>query len=562
MAAQQDSIERFLAQAAEASKVILATAQKDGFIHIFSHLDADGVAAAGVIGKALCRLDAKFRIRITQQIDEKIIDEIVGDKPQLVILTDFGSGYLDMLQQKLPACKVLILDHHQVNGTLNNPNFVQVNPHVYGIDGASDVSGSGVAYFVAKAVNQANVDLAPVALVGALGDMQDKYDQRSLQSLNEMIVNDGVAAGLLKVEKDLTFFGRETRPIHRMLATTTNPFIPGLSGQETESLNFVTNLGFPIKQGDRPRSLCDLNDEERKKLCSALADYLLSKGLHMEVDKLIGYVYVLTKEEPNTPLRDGREFAVLLNSTGRMDRPSLGVAICMGDRKAALDEANKILEDYRKNINKYLGWVNEKPERMRELQNIYVINGESFINEKIIGTVSSILVSTVANNEKPLIAFANVPNEQIAKFSSRTTEAAIRKGVNLGEVMRLAGEATGGKGGGHNIAAGAQAPLDKIEAFIKTVDELVGKQLRGEKIAATVTLEYADEKTAEAVADAVSPDNFKTPVGLQIKTVRQNFKVVTEILCEGKLATFIATIDDLLFSTSTAEKTVATVRKI
>ena len=139
----------------------------------------------------------------------------------------------------------------------------------------------------------------------------------------------------------------------------------------------------------------------------------------MEVENLIGYIYVLTKEEPNTALRDAREFAVLLNSTGRMDRPSLGIAICMGDRKAALEEANKILEDYRKNINKYLSWVTEKPERMRELDSIYVIYGESFINEKIIGTVSSIIVSSLANNEKPLIAFANVEKEQAAKFSSQ-----------------------------------------------------------------------------------------------------------------------------------------------
>ena len=482
MAVQQESIDRFLTSAAEASKVILETVRKDGFIHVFSHLDADGVAAAGVMGKTLFRLGAKFRIRITQQIDEKIIGEIVADKPQLVILTDFGSGYLDLLNEKIPNFKALILDHHQVNGESSNPNFLQVNPHMFGIDGASDVSGSGVAYFVAKNVAAGNVDLAPVALVGALGDMQDKYDQRKLCSLNEIIVDDGVAAGLLKVEKDLTFFGRETRPLYKMLATTTNPFIPGLSGEEDKALAFLDSLGIPIKRGDKWRALCDLTDDERKRLCSALADHLLSKGLHMEVDNLIGYIYILTKEEPNTALRDAREFAVVLNSTGRMDRPSLGIAICMGDRKAALEEANKILEEYRKSISKYLSWVSEKPERMRELQNIYVIYGEDFINEKIIGTVSSIIVSTLANNLKPLIAFANVEKEQIAKFSARTTEAAIRKGVNLGEVMRLASEANGGKGGGHNIAAGAQAPLDKIDSFIKAVDELVGRQLKGEKI--------------------------------------------------------------------------------
>jgi len=79
---------------------------------------------------------------------------------------------------------------------------------------------------------------------------------------------------------------------------------------------------------------------------------------------------------------------------------------------------------------------------------------------------------------------------------------------------------------------------------------------------ATVTLEYKDEKTAKAVAQAVSPDNFKTPIGLQVKTVRENNKVITQIRCEGKLATFTATIDDLLFSATTAEKTLRTINKI
>jgi len=479
---QQKAIEGFITSAKEAAKVILETVQKDGFILVFSHLDADGIAAAGVMGKALYRLDARFRLRVMQWVDDKIIGEIIADKPQLVILTDFGSGYLTLLNERIPKVKVVILDHHQITSSVVNENFCQVNPHLFDINGATDVSGSGVAYFVAKAMNSTNVDLSPIALVGALGDMQDKYEQRKFCCLNEIIVNDAVAAGLLKVEKDLTFFGRETRPIHRTLATTTNPFIPGLSGEEDKALTFLANLEIPIKQGDKFRALSDLNEEEKKKLCSALADHLLSKGLHLEVENLIGCVYVLTKEEPNTALRDAREFAVVLNSTGRMDRPSLGIAICMGDRKAALEEANRILEDYRKNINKYLGWVMEKAERMRELQNIYVIYGENFINEKIIGTVSSIIVSSLANKEKPLIAFANVEKEQSAKFSGRTTEAAIGKGVNLGDVMRLASETHGGKGGGHNIAAGAQVPLEKIESFVRTVDDLVGRQLKGEKL--------------------------------------------------------------------------------
>ena len=73
---------------------------------------------------------------------------------------------------------------------------------------------------------------------------------------------------------------------------------------------------------------------------------------------------------------------------------------------------------------------------------------------------------------------------------------------------------------------------------------------------ATITLEYSDAKTAKAIDNAVSPDNFKTPAGLFIKTFRSGNRVITEIRAEEKFATFIATIDDLLFSASTAEKAI------
>ncbi|TRO44242.1 KEOPS complex subunit [Candidatus Bathyarchaeota archaeon] len=78
---------------------------------------------------------------------------------------------------------------------------------------------------------------------------------------------------------------------------------------------------------------------------------------------------------------------------------------------------------------------------------------------------------------------------------------------------------------------------------------------------ATITLEYEDMRTADAVAAAVSPDNYKTPVRLAVRTMRTNNTVVTKIKTDGKMTTFIATIDDLLSSVSTAEKTLKAVQK-
>lgn len=81
------------------------------------------------------------------------------------------------------------------------------------------------------------------------------------------------------------------------------------------------------------------------------------------------------------------------------------------------------------------------------------------------------------------------------------------------------------------------------------------------KLEAAITLEYDDTKTAEAIANAISPDNFKTPAGLNIKTQQRTIQVVTTIKMDGKMATFIATIDDLLFCASTAEKTLQVVKR-
>jgi tRNA threonylcarbamoyladenosine modification (KEOPS) complex Pcc1 subunit len=79
---------------------------------------------------------------------------------------------------------------------------------------------------------------------------------------------------------------------------------------------------------------------------------------------------------------------------------------------------------------------------------------------------------------------------------------------------------------------------------------------------AEIILDYEEAEIAEAVAKAVSPDNFKTPRGLSIKTTWRKEKVLTKIKCKRKLSTFIATIDDLLFCISTAEKTLRIAKRL
>lgn len=466
----------------EAANLIRDHIKNDDIIQLYSHIDADGISAAGIMANALFRVGGNFRLRLERWMDEKVAQRIGQETASLVIFTDMGSGYLDLLEKELLNKDVIILDHHRPI-TDAPSTFVQVNPHIHGIDGTRDISGSGVAYFVAKALDESNIDLASIAIVGALGDLQDKNKERKLGGANRTIVEDAIKSGLLKVEKDLLFFGRETRPIHEALARTTNPFIPEISSEEDKSLAFLINLGIKPKIKEKWRALRDLSSEEKKRLLSAIADHLVSKGLAGDIAfDLIGETYTLTKEEPWTPLRSGREFSVLLNATGRMDKAGLGVAICMGDRKKCLEEAKSIIQDYRRTITKYLKWVTDKPNRLEQLESIYVVRGNGFIDEKVLSPVCTILSTTLSSLGKPLIAYTKISGEEQVKVSSRGSESLIQRGLNLGEIMQISAEKYSGRGGGHDIAAGAQLPIKNIDEFIKLVNDLTKKQLAGEQI--------------------------------------------------------------------------------
>jgi RecJ-like exonuclease len=471
-------VESLQKDALKVSKLILEYVEEDAVIHVTSHLDADGLAAAGIIGKSLKKLGGLFRIRIERWIDERVVNELVAEKPSLTIFTDLGSGYLDLLSKKLSNLPIIILDHHQIVGKLPQ-TFIQVNPHIHEIDGSRDISGSGVAYLVAKALDETNKNLAHLAVVGALGDLQDKYAKRGLGGVNKNIVEDAVNTGYLTLETDLLLFGRETRPIHKALAYTMNPFIPDISGQEDKSLAFLINLKIKPKQEDKWRTLRDLSEKEKQELFSALASHLASKAFSSDVAlTLIGNVYTLTREEPWTALRNAREFASLLNATGRMGKPSLGVALCMGERGEALKQVNAVLEENRRTIAQCLNWLTEKPNRIQELNSIYVVRGDNFIDEKVISAIASILSTNLPKPEKPLFAFSVIPIENAAKISARASVRLVNKGLNLGDILRVASEKFSGRGGGHNIAAGAQVPIEHIESFLSFVDKLVTDKLR------------------------------------------------------------------------------------
>jgi len=446
-------------------------------IRIVTHNDADGVAAGGLLSQTVRRLGSHFRTTCEKRVDEKLVKSIASESPPLVIFSDMGGGYLDLFKEHLTQSDVIVLDHH-LPVEAEDPSIFHVNPLLHGLDGARGVSGAGVSYLFAKAVDQTNVDLSPLGIVGALADQQDKGERKSLLGINTLIEEDAKEAGLLETSVDLIFYGHETRPLARACAYTTVPFIPGLSGREDRCLAFLKEAGIDLREDGRWRALRDLSEEEKRTIFSALSKHMIYEGCEPEaVHDLVGTVYTMKAEEAWTPLRDGREYASLLNACARMGRPSVGLCICIGDRDEAMREAESILTDYRRKIGEYLDWSREGG-RIEERDHIYTLRAYNDIDDRIVGVVASILLSTgILKHRKPIVAWA-LSEEGLIKVSSRATEEMAKDGLDLGEVMMKAAEPFEGRGGGHDIAAGAFLPVEKEGQFMELVDRLVGEQHR------------------------------------------------------------------------------------
>ncbi|MHA1211192.1 MAG: DHH family phosphoesterase, partial [Candidatus Heimdallarchaeota archaeon] len=406
MSTSEKSKKNFKGFTSKIKQVVDSIKDVKGTILSVSHLDADGLTSAGIIGKALHRENYEYHIRCVRQLELPIISEISMMKQyKNIIFSDLGAGQLEGVNKYLADRNIIILDHHPALADPANESIIYVNPFEFNYDGANEVSGSGLSYYFAKELNKKNMDSAGIAVVGALADRQDKGDKNSLTSLNIKIVEDGIQAGVLEAKLDIRLFGRETRPIYKALEYTTDPFFPGLAGDGDMCIRFMRDTGLPQQRGDEWRTIQDLNKEERRILVESLITYGLSHGMTAkDSQSILGMVYTLVHEEQGTLLRDAREFGSLLNSCGRLNAMGIAVGICMGERKFLLQEAENLMKEYRRKISQFIEVINTDSEHLKEHSSIVVFDGKGIIDDTIIGTVVSIAISSkkFMDKNKPL----------------------------------------------------------------------------------------------------------------------------------------------------------------
>lgn len=453
------------AKASQAAADLSALVREKKRILVVTHIDADGISSGSIAFQALCRRGAVCSVRAIPDLDLKAVRGLAEDKFDFYLFTDLGSGLVKSLESAMGE-RFLIVDHHQLPEEDGQKRQV-LNAWSFGYDGGTEVCSATMAYMLALALDPDNTDLSPLAVVGALGDRQDSGPQRSLAGLNRKALQDGTMAGFVDASKDLLFHGRETRPIHESVAMTYTPFIQGLSGAKDATLAAFSTAGISLKERGRWRSISELSTEEKQKVLEVLTAYIGSNGGgSADVSELIGEVYSLTLEDSLTPLRDGREFATVLNACGRMDAVDIGVALCLGDRGWALAGAMRLMSEYRTKLNKAIQTL-QSGDKVSVHGDVMVVVGDDFIEERMTGSISSLLASSDKYRDKVVLVRTR-SGESDLKFSSRLGSS-FSKEVNLGLILKEAAEGVGGVGGGHSMAAGAKIPVGKRDEFTTVV---------------------------------------------------------------------------------------------
>ncbi len=468
-----------------------------------SHIDADGISALAIVVSMLKRADVDVKWRNIHQLNSETIQEVhtlvKENRPDMLLFSDLGTGQMELIESTvaLEECLkcIVVLDHHLPSEEKADSaplqissKIIEINPCQHGLDGGYDISGAGVAFLVALSLSTDNTDLSELAVVGATGDLQDYYG-KGFQNVNRAITRIGEDEGLIKVERDLTFFGINTRPLPYLLEYATEPYLPGLTGNTESCFSFYEDLEIPLRDmNDQWRMWTDLENEEKQRVIHRLFDHILGTYDNPRVaEGIVGDVISLVRRPPRTEMRTAKEFSTLLNACGRNRRPEVGVRICLGDEEA-FQQGRTLLREHRANLASALRRL--ETDGYLEEEGMYVVRDPE-TPDTIIGVVIGMAQgSRIVPTDRPIIGVStNTSGEgPLVKISGRARGSLVDRGVNLRDAFVSVGEAMNEEheeqvveAGGHPMAAGAFVHTDYLDEFLERVSVSLAQSMGMEK---------------------------------------------------------------------------------
>ncbi len=393
----------------EAAAKIASYLRSKDYVEVYSHHDADGIAAAAILTVALRRADIAFRLRFLPHLNK---DDV--ERPELSVLCDLGASVPDFPDS------IVIIDHHVPYAAVP----FHINPRLEGIDGESELSAAGCAYLVANALGD-NRDLAGLVMVGIIGDSQ------KLSGMNQKIIGDAVGNNLIEVGKGVLLPGRTTK---EQIASAVLPYLGNLSGDE--------------ETAEKIASLCMNTASDEAYTALLLSEIIVrSDASYHDLMSMYGESWKLLREA----VQDAYAMTAVIDACGKAGRPDLGYAVAAGDMTQT-DAAWETANAFRRKI------IASAAAAEAVAENVWLSDS--------VETASDVADIFVRSKQMPVVVLAR--GTEYLKVSAR---APADSSVDFEQMMKTSAEKFGGAGGGHKTRAGGELPLACESAFIASVKE-------------------------------------------------------------------------------------------
>lgn len=131
------------------------------------HDDADALSSCAITKTALEREGYKVKAFCLEKVYPEVIEDVHKGRGKVIFYADIGSAHANFISEVNGSRNItIILDHHDPMPA-KDPRVFDLNLEHYGFQGETDFSGATCNYLFAKALNERNIDLSYLALVGS-----------------------------------------------------------------------------------------------------------------------------------------------------------------------------------------------------------------------------------------------------------------------------------------------------------------------------------------------------------------------------------------------------------
>ena len=419
---------------------------KDKEIQIISHFDTDGITSAAIMIQTLKDLDRKFNLKIVKNLNLDFIKNL--QKNKIIFFLDLASGSLEHIKES-GLEEVFIIDHHEITKKIPE-NIRIINPQLHE---KQKISSSGLTYLFSKEINPENKKFAKLAILGMIGDQLEKEIGPEGVSHGVKLNNEILEDSEIKRKRGLLIYPA-TRPLNRILEFSSNPYIPGVTGDSKGVIELLRESDLNPTKG-KYKSLLELNEKEMERLITSI----MLRNPQSKNKKIIGDIFLI---KLYNQLEDGRELSAKINACSRSGKSEIALQFCM-EILSAKKAVETIHLKYKQELISGLNFMQKTEKIIGE--NFVIINAKNKIKDTMIGTIASIISNSLIYKEETIIiAMALNETENKIKISARNVG---NQGRNVREMLERIITSIGGEFGGHEFAAGGTIDKEKEKEFVE-----------------------------------------------------------------------------------------------